>query len=308
MTHSSAPSLPPIECLLAALEAMRSGSFSAAAAALGVSHAAVSRRVAGAETWAGGRLFDRHGRGVRPTPKGQRLLTRIQQHFNDIEALVDRSRQPKARETVRLAVTPSFARYWLLPRLQRLEGEDLRIEVLASQQHTAIGGGEVDLAIRYGRGGWGKGVETALLDEWLVPMVRMGAFRSVPVTGDQVLTLPLLHDADTFLWRSWARQRGLRFRAKNGDRVLADYGLAVEAAGAGLGVALWNRGLHELPPGMVAVEDGALSEPPLRHYLLQAPDRASGPAARLATRLLSDQPDSSGAPPSGPAMAASRSE
>lgn len=306
--HSLPTSLPPIECLTAALEAMRSGSFSAAAATLGVSHAAVSRRVAGAEAWAGGRLFDRHGRGVRPTPEGQRLLTRIQQHFNEIDALVDRSRQPRVRETVRLAVTPSFARYWLLPRLQRLEGKDLRIEVLASQQHTAIGGGEVDLAIRYGRGGWGKGVETALLDEWLVPMVRMGAFRSAQVTGDQVLTLPLLHDGDTFLWRSWARQRGFRFRAKSGDRVFADYGLAVEAARVGLGVALWNRGLHDLPPDMVAVEDSALTDPPLRHYLLQAPGRASGPAARLAIRLLSDQGASSDVPPSGPAMAASRSE
>jgi len=306
--HSLPPSLPPIECLIAALEAMRSGSFSAAAATLGVSHAAVSRRVAGAEAWAGGRLFDRHGRGVRPTPEGQRLLTRIRQYFDDIEALVDRSRQPKVRETVRLAVTPSFARYWLLPRLPLLEGEDLRIEVLASQQHAALGSGEADLAVRYGRGGWGKGVEAALLDERLVPVARKGGFRSAPVTAEQVLALPLLHDGDTFLWRSWARQRGLRFRAKSGDRVFADYGLAVEAAGSGLGVVLWNRGLHELPPGMVAAEGSALTDPPLRHYLLHAPDRASGPAARLAIRLLSDQGASSNEPPSGPAMAASRSE
>lgn len=306
--HSSAPSLPPIECLIAALEAMRSGSFSAAAATLGVSHAAVSRRVAGAEAWAGGRLFERHGRGVRPTPEGQRLLTRIQQHFNDIDALVDRTRQPKGRETVRLAVTPSFARFWLLPRLPLLEGEDLRIEVLASQQHAALGSEQAELAIRYGRGGWGKGVETALLDERLVPIARMGVFPSAPVTAALLLTLPLLHDADTFLWRSWARQRGLRLRAKSGDRVFADYGLAIEAARTGLGVALWNCGLHDLPPGMVAVEDCALIDPPLRHYLLHAPDRAAGPTVRLANRLLSDQRLSPDLPASRPATAAMQSQ
>lgn len=54
MTHND--ELPPLEALQAVLSAYRLGSFSAAAAALGISHGAVSRRVAATERWAGLRL------------------------------------------------------------------------------------------------------------------------------------------------------------------------------------------------------------------------------------------------------------
>lgn len=276
-----------MECLAAALVALRSGSFSTAAETLGVSHAAISRRVAGAETWAGVRLFERHGRGVRPTPEGQRLLTRLQQHFDEIDTLVDRSHRPRARETVRLAVTPSFARFWLLPRLCELEADDLRIEVLGSPRHTDLAGGEADLAIRYGRGGWGMGLETLLCKEVLVPVVGKMFDLSSSVKGEEVLNLPLLHNADTFLWRSWAKRQGLRFRNKSGDRLFVDYSQAVDAAYAGLGLVLWNRGLHALPTGMTALEHLALTRPPLCYYLLRPEGRITETAARLADRLLS---------------------
>lgn len=272
--------------MAAALEALRSGSFSRAAETLGVSHAAISRRVAGAESWAGVRLFERHGRGVRPTPEGQRLLTRLQQHFDEIDTLVDRSHRPRVRETVRLAVTPSFARFWLLPRLSELEAEDLRIEVLGSPRHTDLAGGEADLAIRYGRGGWGMGLETMLCEEVLVPVGGRIFDLSSSVMGEEILNLPLLHNADTFLWRSWARRQGLRFRNKGGDRVFVDYSQAVDAAYTGLGLVLWNHGLHPLPPGMTALEHLALPRPPLCYYLLCPEGRITATAARLADRLL----------------------
>ncbi|MDX0558921.1 LysR family transcriptional regulator [Sinorhizobium medicae] len=59
MTHNV--ELPPVEALQAVLSAYRLGSFSAAAAALGITHGAVSRRVAATERWAGFRLFGRQG-------------------------------------------------------------------------------------------------------------------------------------------------------------------------------------------------------------------------------------------------------
>lgn len=56
------------------LEVARTGSFSAAADALGYTQSAVSRQVAATERAAGSPLFTRHARGVRPTPAGQTLL------------------------------------------------------------------------------------------------------------------------------------------------------------------------------------------------------------------------------------------
>lgn len=287
MSYSLPITLPPFECLAAALEALHSGSFSAAAERLGVSHAAISRRVAGAESWAGMPLFERHGRGVRPTLEGQRLLIRLQKHLEEIDTLVDRSRAPRARETVRLAVTPSFARYWIIPRLETLEAEDLHIELVASQHHADLTGSEADLAIRYGRGGWTRAAEEKLLDEALAPTISRTLCPQAPITSPkELLALPLLHNADAYLWRYWAQQYNVSFRKKWRDRVLGDYSLAFDAAEAGLGVALWNRALHPLPGHLRPLESFALSEPPLRHYLIRRDRSPSAAADRLAERLL----------------------
>ncbi len=242
--HSSLNSFPPVDCLVAALVAQQLGSFSAAAVELGVTHAAISRRVAGAESWAKAQLFERHARGVRVTPHGQRLLSRIKQSFQDIELLIDRPQKFRARALVRIATTPSFARFWLLPRLKRLEGTDLRIEIVASNLHNELLSGTIDLAIRYGRGGWRVGAEHALFAEKLVPVGLASRSESF---DQQSMQQVLLHNGDTVLWRSFAKFNGLVFQPKATDRVLGDYALAIDAACAGLGFALWNPSLHTLP-------------------------------------------------------------
>lgn len=56
------------------LEIGRSGSFSAAADALGYTQSAVSRQVASLEAYARAPLFERHPRGVRPTAAGEVLI------------------------------------------------------------------------------------------------------------------------------------------------------------------------------------------------------------------------------------------
>jgi LysR family transcriptional regulator, glycine cleavage system transcriptional activator len=159
MTYSLPQSLPPIECLLAAFSAATTGSFSAAAVHIGVSHAAVSRRVAGLEAWANVKIFERHGRGVRPTLDGQRLLTRLGQIFDEIDRLVDRERRPRQQKAVRIGLTNSFARFWLTPRIKLLEQDDIRIDMVAEQRHADFRSGSIDMLIRYGRGGWNIGLE-----------------------------------------------------------------------------------------------------------------------------------------------------
>src|SRR3712207_178362 len=78
---------------LASLEAVRGvalhASLTAAAAALGVTAGALSRRVASVEAWLGTALFERHGRGMRMTPDGQRFLSRVEEAFALIEAAAD---------------------------------------------------------------------------------------------------------------------------------------------------------------------------------------------------------------------------
>src|SRR6201999_1935380 len=62
MAHTS--DLLPLDTLRAFEAAARTGSFSAAAEALSVTHGAVSRQIAKLERWLGQRLFERQARGV----------------------------------------------------------------------------------------------------------------------------------------------------------------------------------------------------------------------------------------------------
>lgn len=274
MAHGSR-TLPPLDAIGAALAAREHGSFTAAATALNVTHAAVSRRVAVAERWAGRRLFERHGRGVRTTLEGERLLARLDAVLEEIGSLAEPERSPDRRRPVRIATTPSFARYRLLPALKRVEADDLRVEIVADPRPENLSAAGIDLAFRYGRGGWRAGEETALERTSLVPVMHRSLVDSASIATpdgpDVVATLPLIHNADTTLWRAWLASHGIARRSKGTDRTMFDYASTIAAAETGLGLALFDTSLHalnELPPAMVAFTDAALADPPLGYWMI----------------------------------------
>jgi DNA-binding transcriptional LysR family regulator len=289
MTYSSDDIFPPFEALQAALAAARTGSFTAAAAELEVTHATISRRVEMAEKWFQCSLFDRHARGVTVTATGQIALAKVAHAFEQLK----HARQPRpvgqTLPIVKLATTLSFARFWLIPRLTKLEGttQDLRIELVTSALNASLSSGEVDLAIRYGRGQWNDGDEEPLFEESLCPV----ASPEVVAKNEQLLSLiqetALLHTGDTTLWRAWMIHHGKRLPSKPTDRVMGDYALAIEAARSGLGIALWNPAIHSLDAfGGQLVALSELSCPsPLRFFLLSKPGPAHTPPMRVRSRL-----------------------
>ncbi|MEV0264664.1 LysR family transcriptional regulator [Streptomyces sp. NPDC050617] len=68
------------------LEVARRGSFTAAAEALGYTQSAVSRQIIATEAAVGAPLFERHARGVRPTPSGEALLRHARHMIAHVEA------------------------------------------------------------------------------------------------------------------------------------------------------------------------------------------------------------------------------
>ncbi|WP_439381146.1 LysR family transcriptional regulator [Amycolatopsis lexingtonensis] len=80
-------------------EVAATGSFTAAAASLGYTQSAISRQIAMMEAAAGTALFERHARGVRPSPGGA-LLAR---HATTALAVVDTAEQELAGLRDRLA-------------------------------------------------------------------------------------------------------------------------------------------------------------------------------------------------------------
>lgn len=282
------PTLPPLDGLQAVLAARGTGSFSAAAETLGLTHGAVSRRIAAVEAWAGVRLFERHGRGVRLTVEGQRLVIAVEKGLETIAEGASSWRPRRQPDLIRVGMVPSFARLWMLPNLGSLEGSppDLRIECEVDHRYAAAG--QVDVAIRYGPGGWRDWAETPLFAETLVPAAAPALGLAAEATVDDLLRYPLIHDTYPDTWRHWLRQQGRTYRPRAQDRRFPDYDLVLLAAAAGRGVALLRR-----PYGDAYLADGRLMRVspeevpnPARFHALTQPGTMREPVRRLVERLV----------------------
>jgi DNA-binding transcriptional LysR family regulator len=272
MSHSLG-SLPPLEGLHAVLVAAQGGSFTVAAETLGLTHGAISRRVAAVEAWLGTSIFERHGRGVRLTPAGQRFTRQIEQALESIEQTSERWRPRHGRTTVRLSAVPSFARLWLLPRLSGLLEALPRIRVDLAVDHRAVdlNAGEADVVVRYGRGNWPGLTVRQLFGETLVPAAsrelagRLGA----DPHAEDLARFPLLHDSDTSQWRAWFAAAGLRYRPRADDRRFEDYDLVLAAAEGSLGLALLRQPLAQgwLDDGRLVPVSSQVRPNPLGHYV-----------------------------------------
>ncbi|KQT65787.1 MULTISPECIES: LysR substrate-binding domain-containing protein [unclassified Aureimonas] len=278
--------LPPLETLEAVLGAARLGSLSAAANELGITHGAVSRRVAMAERWAGLRLFERHGRGVRLTLDGERFAARIELAVAMLEDSRATDRTDHGLATIRVGVVQSFARLWLLPKLAMLEGSppDLRIELEIDSRHMTLS--DARIAIRLGRGGWPNVISEPLFREALRPVASRtiaDALSGQPRIED-LLRFPILHDASEAGWRLWLADRGHAYEADGQSRTLPGHDLALLAAASGMGIALarlpygnaFRQSLHLIP-----VHPATTDNPECFHVVMRP-----GPRHPAVERLL----------------------
>ncbi|WP_087689742.1 LysR substrate-binding domain-containing protein [Pandoraea sp. PE-S2R-1] len=232
---------PPLANLETVCLVARHGSFSVAADASGLTHGAISRRVSAVENWLGCMLFERHARGVSLTCDGQRFLGRVEHAFDVIDAAADQWHQSRKAPAVRLSVVPSFAKLWLLDRLGSLEKGKPFIDIQVTTEHrnADVGAGEVDVAIRYGRGAWANVDWEPLLPETLYPLASPEiAARLKGTSAADLLAFPLLHDSDLTGWRAWCAAQGVTLRPRARDRRFEDYTVVLAAAEAGLGIAL----------------------------------------------------------------------
>lgn len=289
MTHND--ELPPLEALQAVLSAYRLGSFSAAAAALGISHGAVSRRVAATERWAGLRLFGRPGRGVRATLDGERFAARIELALAMLHDSRGMGRSDHGLDTVRVGVVQSFARLWLTPRLAALEGTppDLRIEMDIDNAHMALS--DARIAIRLGRGGWPNVVSEPLFDEGLQPFAcqRIALQLGPDPAARDLLRYPLIHDASEAGWRLWLAAQDLVYHPEGKDRTFGGHDPALIAAASGMGIVLGRKpyGIeqHERM-GLVSVHPAVVDNVERFHVVTRSGAR-HGAIDRLIHRLRS---------------------
>src|SRR5690606_4024273 len=108
---------PSMAELHAFVTAARLGSFTRAAVMLCVTQGAVSRAVARLESHFGRPLLVRTPGGLQLTAAGHMLLQGTAEALDAIERTARDLRLPDDRHTLRLAVIPTLASVWLIPRL-----------------------------------------------------------------------------------------------------------------------------------------------------------------------------------------------
>jgi len=144
--------LPDFEGLAMFAKVAEEGSFAAAAQAMGVSVATVSRALTRLEGRLGGRLFNRTSRRLALTDYGHTLADRASRIYADAEEAEDFAREisSRPRGLVKLAAPLSFGARWVAPRLPEFfrQYPDVAIDLhLTDAQADLIGEG-FDAALR----------------------------------------------------------------------------------------------------------------------------------------------------------------
>jgi len=289
MDHSLKPMLP-LETLRGFEAAARTGSFSAAAAQLNITHGAISRQIAKLEQWLGSKLFERGARGVSLTPEGQRLFLRTNEAFSLIADTTDRWTDPRGAAVVRLTSIPSISGLWLMPRLNALESgpTPLRIVLEVDNHHAELADEGLDLSIRCGRGRIPGRISVQLFEEHCFPVASPGLAAEIGKgRPDRLLKYPLIHDSDASAWRAWFSARGMDYRPRVEDRRFEDYNLVLDAAAHGLGIALARPPLtvDQLASGRIVKVDERTVLNPVSYWLDRPPGKPRQAAAELAHRI-----------------------
>ena len=267
--------LTPLRVLEAAA---RKGSFTKAAAELGLSQPSVSRHIASLEQDLGTELFLRDHNKLALTEEGRVLANAVDLGLSHILSAVQSLDASQRRDGLTLACTHSFAHGWLLPRFSSLRraSRDMPINLIISYWLKDIVIDEIDLIVNWRPNGWTDWPRLPLFDEIVYPVCAPAYLEehrdlSTPDALQQAKLLDYdVHDGDQVGWQGWFAQQG-RFHAAPRDGYLfSNYHFMIQAALDGEGVAL---GWHHLVADHVAenrlVKIGPTVRPPNAAYTLE---------------------------------------
>ena len=266
--------IPPIQCLLTFEALARLRSVTLAAEELFVTPSAVSHRVRQLEQIIGTKLFGRADFSL--TTDGSEYLAHVREGLAILQQFPS-STAANGKRKLRLAVTPTFARSLLIPRLRQFTDAypeiDLTLQV--SIPLLDVVAEDADLMVRFGAGRYADMEYVCLTKDEVTPLAspvyvrEHGPFHTAQdLEGEALLRSPLEP------WRTWFAANHLDWPEPVDGSQFNDIGLMCDCAAAGMGVALVRLKL-----GAPWVEDGSLvrlgtSEPFIRtipsphaHYL-----------------------------------------
>lgn len=261
----------------------RAGSFTRAAALLGLSQPAVTSQIRTLERQLGRPLFLRQARGVTPTTMGDELAHKAAPHLDALVEIAESGLDDDSGlRTLHLAGPPEFTAERALPALTELTGDDGQGFALrasfgnAEETLEGLAAGHHDLAISTARPRGALLTATALCDEEHVLVAaprwaeRIGSTKLRRKGAPALENLPVVevHESLPFVSRYWASVFDSRPDA-SGTVIVPDLRAVLACATAGAGLAVLPRYLcaEALDRGdVLPLHEPAV--PPLRTYFL----------------------------------------
>ena len=234
----TAARIPPIQCLLTFEALARLRSVTQASEELCVTPSAVSHRVKQLEQIIGTKLFGRADFSL--TTEGSEYLAHVREGLAILQKFPTSAAAPGKRK-LRLAVTPTFSRSILIPRLRQFTDAypeiDLTLQV--SIPLLDVVAEDADLMVRFGAGRYADMEHVCLSKDVVTPMASPAFVREHgPFESPMDLqNLPLLR-SPLEPWRTWFAANGLDWPEPLDGSQFNDIGLMCDGAAAGMGIAL----------------------------------------------------------------------
>ena len=141
--------LEDAEVFVAVIDA---GGFTAAAAALGLSQPAISRRVAALEDRLGVRLLVRSTRRLRPTDAGSAFYERARRALAELDEgeCAASAASAELRGAIRRTAPPAYGRHVIVPALAAFGAVHpaITVDLVLAERRLDLGEERIDLAIR----------------------------------------------------------------------------------------------------------------------------------------------------------------
>ncbi len=288
-----------LRAMLAFAQAADHGSFAAAARALGISPAAVSKSVASLEAALGVRLMNRTTRSLTLTGEGAAFLASVREALSALDGAVDAIAAQRAAPIgrVRLSVGNSFGRRYVMPLLPEFRAcyPQVCLEIDFEDRHVDIVRQGYDLALRGGTAEDSSLVSrvisrfTTILVASTDYLARNGVPRTVAeLTRHERIAARFLASGVSN-WRFAGDHGEAQDLAPDGVLALSDPEAVLDAAVLGLGIA--QVGVHHAWPhltvGRLKIVLFDRHQPSEREFSLQYPHRALlAPRVRVTTEFL----------------------
>lgn len=285
--------------LLAFMTVAREGSFTRAAAQLGVTQSAISQTVSGLEARLNIRLLTRTTRSLSLTVAGERLVQAIGPRFDEIESELDALTElrDKPAGTVRISCGDSVLKTILLPKLMPVLDAypDIKLEFNINYGLTDIVADRFDAGVRFS-----ETLDKDMIAVRIGPDVRMAVvaapsyFKKNPIPksphdliNHRCINIRFPTYGGVDVWEFERRGQKLKIRV-DGQLIFNTTPHITDAALGGTGIAY-------LPEAEFAphIEEGRLTRvleqwcPPFSGYHLYYPSRKqSSPAFSIVVEAL----------------------